>query len=65
MKESVCQTACVSRGTEGANGKKMGKKNGKSSCCVSFQFLHPKTKNKQIRKQAWYVPDREMEETSH
>lgn len=26
MKESVCQTACVSGGTEGANRKKNGEK---------------------------------------
>lgn len=66
MKESVCQTACVSGGTEGANRKKNGeKKKGKSSCHVSFQFLHPKSRNKQIRKQVWYVPDREVEEASH
>lgn len=68
MKESVCRTVCVSGGTKGANRKKkMGKKKkkGKSSCRVLFQFLHPKSRNKQIRKQVWYVPDREVEEASH
>lgn len=37
MKESVCQTACVSGGTEGANRKKNGEKKKKENPAAVFR----------------------------